>query len=327
MTLAHCNRRAFTLVELLVVIAIIGTLVALLLPAVQAARGAARRAACSNNLKQLGLALHSFHAAHRRFPAGRGAPLPEVFSAQTHLLEYLEGGNLFATMDLSQAPTTFGIGGGVVFDGQANYPAATTPVATFLCPSEPHAPRVPGVEFAATSYAANAGSGTVDYGSLTDADGVFYSASTTRFRDLTDGSSHTVAFAERTLGPGAAPADLVQPTGAQSQEYMLELPGGADTPAGDCQSASSGGWYGERGAKWVLGNYGNTLYNHALLPNASEWDCMNARQQRARLAARSHHPGGVQLLRCDGSAAFESGSVELLVWLAAATRAGGEAPP
>ncbi|TWT31200.1 hypothetical protein KOR34_45760 [Posidoniimonas corsicana] len=317
--------RGFTLVELLVVIAVIGALVALLLPAVQAARGAARRASCANNLKQVGLAMQSFHGSRRHFPAGRGAPLPEIFSAHAHLLEYLEDGALFATMDLTQAPTTFGIGGGVVFSGDANYQAATTPVAAYVCPSDPAAPRVPGTEFAATSYAGNAGSGGVDYGSLTDADGVFYLGSQTRMRDLTDGSSHTAAFAERTLGPGAAPADLPTPAGPQTGEYMLELPGGADTTPDAC-SAGGGEWNGERGAKWVLGNYGNTLYNHALAPNSPDWDCMNARQQKGRLAARSQHPGGVMTLLCDGSARFTTDAVEPEVWRSLATRAGGELP-
>ena len=318
------SRPAFTLVELLVVIAVIGALVALLLPAVQAARAAARRSACGNNLKQLGLALHQHHDSHGRFPAGRGAPLPVVFSAHAHLLAYLEDTALAASVDLSQAPVTFGIGGGVVFDGSANYAAATTPVAVFLCPSDPRQPRVEGLALAAASYAGNAGSGLVEHGSLSGADGVFYAGSDTRMRDLTDGSSHTTAFAERTLGPGAAVAEAGRPTGPLAAQLVFELPGGDDTTEADCAAASAGEWNGERGGKWILGNYGATLYNHALTPNAATWDCMNARQQKGRLAARSEHPGGVQRLQCDGSVGFVADAVEPDAWRAAASRSGGE---
>src|SRR5690606_4180837 len=102
------------------------------------------------------------------------------------------------------------------------------------------------------------------FGSLTDADGVFFLGSEIQFRDLTDGSSHTAAFAERTLGTGQAP-EAIGPT--EHHRFVLELPGAADTTPDACDTPASGIWFGERGGKWILGNYGNTLYNHYYPPN------------------------------------------------------------
>src|SRR3970040_1892893 len=100
-------RTAFTLVELLVVIAIIGVLIALLLPAIQAAREAARRTQCSNNLKQIGVALHNYQSATSRFPPVTGLPLGQTFepwSAQARLLPYLEQVNLVNLIDWTKTP-------------------------------------------------------------------------------------------------------------------------------------------------------------------------------------------------------------------------------
>src|SRR3954471_16543891 len=138
------RRRGFTLIELLVVIAIIAVLAGLLLPAVQKVREAAARTACANNLKQIGLALHHHHDAYRRFPPGRGAPLPVVFSAHAYLLPFLEQEGLKNRIDFSAPPTTFSVAGGPTYDGSANFPAATAVVKTFLCPSDPAGVRVPG---------------------------------------------------------------------------------------------------------------------------------------------------------------------------------------
>jgi prepilin-type N-terminal cleavage/methylation domain-containing protein/prepilin-type processing-associated H-X9-DG protein len=308
-------RRAFTLVELLVVIAIVGVLAALLLPAVQAAREAARRSGCTNNLRQIGVALHNYHAAEGAFPPGRGAPSPRVFSPHAYLLGFTEQIALAARVDLTDAPAPFTTPT-ASFDGAANRAAAISAMPALWCPSDQFQGRVPGLEYGGTNYAGSTGSGAAS-GTLTDADGMFYMGSHVSAKDVTDGMSHTSAFSERMLGPG----DVEYRRGA---DLILELPPSANPTAAACQSEGSGTWNSERGGKWIVGNYGNTLYNHAASPNAAEWDCMNGTQQKGRLAARSGHPGGVNVLYGDGSVFFISDAIELVAWQAAATRAGEE---
>ena len=319
MSLRSQRRRAMTLVEVLTVFGILSILVSLLLPAVQAAREAARRMACQNNLRQLSLAMQNHHAALKQFPPGRGAPFPRVFSAHAFLLPYCEG-TVFDTIDLKAPPITFTLTSGAVLDGTPNRRAAETSFPLFLCPSEVASDgRVAGSVFGATNYAACAGSAAVDHGTLKDADGVFYSASEVRFRDLLDGASRTIAFGERILG-GVVPSSAT--VDADSRFAMWEFPDRRDTSADACGARSGGSWYRFRGEKWIMGNYGNTLYNHALVPNTTRWDCMNITQQMGRLASRSFHPGGVNVTLCDGSARFVSNSIDQQQWQALATRGG-----
>ena len=133
--------------------------------------------------------------------------------------------------------------------------------------------------------------------------------------------NHTVAFSERLIGNG--PSSAVTPTIAR---HVREIPGAANTTPAACDARAAGTWFAERGSKWILGNYGNTLYNHGLAPNAKQHDCMNMLQQKGQMAARSLHPGGVTSLKCDGSVAFVADGVTLSIWQALATRAGGEIP-
>jgi prepilin-type processing-associated H-X9-DG protein len=178
---------------------------------------------------------------------------------------------------------------------------------------------VSGSEFAATNYAANAGSGLAG-GALATGDGAFYLGVAVRVKDITDGTSHTAAFCERTLGIGSElPADT-----RDAARSMREIPGTTTPDATACDAAGGGTWNQERGAKWIVGNYGNTLYNHALVPNAADYDCLNATQQKGRMAARSLHPGGVNTLLCDASVRFIIDGVEPAAWRALATRAGNE---
>ena len=314
------QRLAFTLVELLVVIAIIGILIGMLLPAVQQVREAARRIQCSNSLRQLALAAHNFESAHGHLPAGRGAPLPSVFSAHARLLPLMEQSALESQIVYQQAPTTFSTGA-KVWDGSVNQAAAQQVVPVLLCPSDAIQGRVPGSEFAATNFAFCAGSGTIDSGTLGVAcDGVFFSASEISLADISDGTSNTAMASERLLGDGQSsgedPIDQQDP-----RRVILELPFGQVPTMDQCDS--DGQPNPLRGERWIFGNYGNTLYNHGRVPNDLRLDCMSATQQQGFMAARSAHNGGVNFARCDGSVGFVDDSISSDVWQEIGSRNGG----
>lgn len=182
------HRRAFTLVELLVVIAIIGILIALLLPAVQAAREAARRMSCSNNLRQIGIGLHHYHDAHGCFPPGgierRDAMNPKgrQIAWSAFLLPFVEQKAIYDTIDFGKA-----------FDSAANAPAAAMVIPLYLCPSVPRASDL--VQ----------GRGACDYGGIygeritgpnAPPKGVMLYDRAIRIRDITDGTSTTLAVSE-----------------------------------------------------------------------------------------------------------------------------------
>lgn len=329
------RRRAFTLIELLVVIAIIAILIALLLPAVQQAREAARRTQCKNNLKQLGLALHNYEACHGSLPPGR-VGFPMVFSAHAALQPYVDGGNLYNMIDFNTAPTF------VEPPAQpysANVKAALTSVPTFLCPSD--LGRVEGNSYAPTNYVVCTGSGAnAPARYIRKGDGVMMDVKLggiVKFRDITDGLSNTAAIGEQTLGngysvggngSGSIPAST-PPVDAQLQVLNLTAAQndaimGTDPSPANCVVGAAGSWAGIRGAKWMNGHFGDTLYNHGLPPNSTSFDCGNNSHNAGLTASRSRHIGGVHVLRCDGSVLFVSNSVDVSKWQALATRSGGE---
>jgi prepilin-type N-terminal cleavage/methylation domain-containing protein/prepilin-type processing-associated H-X9-DG protein len=313
------NRRAFTLIELLVVIAIIAILIGLLLPAVQKVREAANRMKCTNTLKQLGLALHNYESTNGTFPQGRNQ-YPLVVSAPARLLAYVEQANL---QNLIDPNGTLAVGG-------QNDLAAKNRMALFVCPSDPANGRVPGSAYFGTNYVACNGTGvTVDatgaitgYLKIPDGNGVF-AQTPTRIADILDGTSNTAAFSESTIGNGVAITS--PPTDPQqARMVILEVAGGNDTTPADCDGGN-GTWNVKRGEQWINGHYGYTLYNHYYTPNQlGKWDCGNASHNKALTAARSNHPGGVNLLLCDGSVRFVSNTVNLATWRALATRSGAE---
>lgn len=198
-------RPAFTLIELLVVIAIIAVLIALLVPAVQKVREAAARMTCTNNLKQIGLALHSYHNAEKKFPpgftatAGPGGDVSPGWGWAFYILPYVEQENLYRQVNQSQPVTSS--------------PVLNQRLQVYFCPSDiqtesfpvygPGGVTLPGVMAAPCSYAACVGG---DETEVTTGDsngrfhGVFFRNSKTRLTDITDGTSTTILVAERACG-------------------------------------------------------------------------------------------------------------------------------
>lgn len=301
------SRPGFTLIELLVVIAIIAILIGLLLPAVQKVRESAARIKCQNNLKQVGLSLHAYEGAYQSFPPARN-PWPLVHSGLSRLLPFVEQESLQRLVDYK-----------VPLNTAPNPAASQNRVALFLCPSDPASGQVPGQFDYGTNYVANNGSGTVGFGLIATGDGLF-TQTPVRINDIRDGTSNTAAFAESTLGDGQMP--IAYPP-SNPRRVVLEVAGSTDPTPGDC-AAGNGTWSAKRGAKWIDGHYGNSLYNHYYLPNSREWDCGNGSHNKGLSTSRSYHTGGVNLLHADGSVRFVRDAVDLPVWRGAATRAGGE---
>jgi prepilin-type N-terminal cleavage/methylation domain-containing protein len=329
------KRGGFTLVELLVVIAIIGILIALLLPAVQAAREAARRSQCSNNLKQIGLGMHNYHDSYNAFPYAWMAELTPTANVQTwgtRILPYIEQMPLYQKYD-SRVPayneaSSFGHSAAIVTQ---NIEVISTPLATYMCPSTPGSNRVFDITLqaatlgvpmnistrvAASDYIATTGIdpnfATRAFGSSSGVrrDGVLRQVANlpnnvirgvSRMAGVTDGLSNTVMIGERVGGPNIYRKGVVQPP--PSNAHGDNGPGWGDVLNGD---------------HWIKGSPNDGSSASGGGPCAI--NCNNIRQENFY----SFHPGGCQFLVADGSVRFVSETVENRILASMITRENGE---
>jgi prepilin-type N-terminal cleavage/methylation domain-containing protein/prepilin-type processing-associated H-X9-DG protein len=309
------RRRAFTLIELLVVIAIIGILIALLLPAVQAAREAARRAQCTNNLKQIGIALHNYHDLVGVFPPG-------LLSQPGSDGDNIGPGWGWASMILSQleqTPLYNAINFPLPIEARANQTARLTKINTFFCPSDPSFKAqftvvddstsnttlgAPICDVAATNYVGCFGKG--DPSSLfpyspTDGppgrdngEGLFFRNSRVRIADVTDGTSNTLAVGEKSQ-------NLAQVTWTGAVSH-------AAVPITQLQAEN--GLSPESGDALVVAHTGELNGPNSIPAHADQfW---------------ARHPGGAQFLYGDGSVRFMKERRPLVLLQSLATRSGGE---
>jgi len=327
------DRPAFTLVELLVVIAIIGILVGLLLPAIQAAREAARRMSCTNNLKQIGLALHNYESAMTTFPPSTvsvGGSASQPWSAQAFLLPYLEGSNITSRIDYN-----VGYHSGT---NKANFPpngVATLRVPVYLCPSEPNdrarldANGVP--EHFPINYSLNVGTYLI-FNPLNRADGGSAFAPNRRntVSGFADGLSNTVGLSE------------VKAFTPRFHDH-IGMPSAPPTNSSLVSSGYTGGSWSINGGhtEWVCGRAIHTGFTTTLTPNTKvphivsgvvyDIDVTSSREGRNQsdptygiITSRSYHTGLVNVVLMDGSVRGVSSSIELPIWQALGTRAGSE---
>lgn len=346
--------RGFTLIELLVVIAIIAVLIALLLPAVQAAREAARRMQCVNNLKQIGLALANYESANQVFPPGRINTYirgnGHCWGAYSQMLPFMEMQPLFNTMNFSMNPDP----DYTSTSAAANSTAAVTILHTLLCPSDAGPNLVPvGVAvYAVHNYLLNVGSGySVVQNSPTSLtgppNGILYENSAVSFASITDGASNSVVISESIRSvEGSPPGFSTLSVFARNPLGGFVITGNNTAGNGPpitsdadyqtrCLVSSPPGFQPTRGVKWLYGAPGHSMYNHRRPPNDRRYDCRGGLPHSDKSSAdwlnlslnitsRSNHPGGANSLFCDGHVQFIKNSVNTLTWQAIGSRNGGE---
>jgi prepilin-type N-terminal cleavage/methylation domain-containing protein/prepilin-type processing-associated H-X9-DG protein len=354
------SSRGFTLIELLVVIAIIAVLIALLLPAVQSAREAARRAQCTNNLKQIGLAMHNYHTGQNVFPMGVsasqntwnigkcGVAAPGLvswngWSCQALMLPFLEATPVYNAINFSFDPL-------VCSSQPFSNTAFLTSIPGFLCPSDPLSGPKTGF---INNYCASEGT-TIGWAQYypSRSTGVFSYQTPYGLSDITDGSSNTVAFGESLVGTGGNGPVSYKGNGVAVSSYPWVLDATSNTTqtmatiqtcqTGWATATKPGGTpYGgmpnvgtDRGWHWGWGSEAMTMINTIIPPSSTQypWNacrsgctCGSYDMDHAEIAnVTSQHPGGANILFADGSVHFLKSSISIQTWWSLGTRMNGE---
>lgn len=335
-TCPRLHRRGFTLIELLVSVGIVSVLIALALPAVQAAREAARRARCSNNLRQLGIALHAYHDVNKTFPPSSTHDQDKRpyygghYSLHTRLLPYIDQRPLFDAINYevgTSMPPSLGGHELQLWELRANATNATvrhTRIAVFLCPSDAARSATAG-----NHYRGCQGVGPAylqQFQAPDSGNGIFQIFGPIRIAQVPDGLSHTAAMSERILGSGRDPRriDFFRDTTISREAFHT-----ADDTLRACRLAaarSAEEWgFVHGGHSWFFNGMEMTHYNHTQPPNGRVPDCILGGMPHIGMAgSKSFHPGGTQLLMADGAMRFQSESVALAAWRALGSRNGGE---
>ncbi len=345
--------RAFTLIESLVAIGVMCLLVAILLPAVQAARESARRARCMANFAQIGQAVQNYATWCGYFPPGSihwtssldsNGIVPRVaveFSMFTRILPQIERNSLFDSINFSNSivpPDAFGNDKGLWIESRANETASTTKLDILLCPSDS---AVQPALSAGTNLRSNDGTNPLvnpfDFNRLSGPSGPVYvsagslahSSGSTTVASVTDGLSQTALLSEK-LRSQPNSGDRQTPSRFDPKRDFIakiELLGtrSADEIIGVCVDPATRPLHhlSNSGHNWMIGSLIFATYNHLALPNSPFADCVSG--DTGLSSSRSAHPGGVNVGLADGSVRFIRNGVSLEVWRALGTKAAGEA--